>query len=35
MARYYDELLKLCGFEAEEIDKERPRFDEFFRMIQP
>ncbi len=27
MADYYDELLKLCGFEDEEIEKERPRIE--------
>lgn len=27
MADYYDELFKLCGFEDEEIEKERPRIE--------
>lgn len=27
---YYDELLKLCGYEPEEIEKERPRVEKAF-----
>ena len=27
MAHYYDELLKLCGFEDKEIEEERPRIE--------
>ena len=34
MVGYYDELLKLCGFEVEEIDKERPRINETFQKLQ-
>lgn len=29
----YDELLKLCGFEAEEIERERARLDKAFRIL--
>ena len=34
MANYYDELLKLCGFEAEEINNERPRIEKAFRKLE-
>ena len=34
MAKYYDELLKLCGFEEEEIGQERPRIEEIFRRLE-
>jgi len=34
MAEYYDELLKLCGFENEEINRERPRVEEAFRRLE-
>jgi len=30
----YEELLKLCGFEAEEIEKERPRIDKAFKIAE-
>jgi len=30
MANYYDELLKLCGFEDNEIENERPRIEKTF-----
>jgi hypothetical protein len=33
MANYYDELLKLCGFEDEEIEKERPRIEKSFERL--
>jgi hypothetical protein len=33
MANYYDGLLKLCGFEDEEIEKERPRIEETFKRM--
>ena len=34
MAEYYDELLKLCGFGDEEIDKERPRIEKVFQKLE-
>ncbi len=34
MADYYDELLKICGFEDEEIDRERPRIEKAFRKLE-
>jgi len=34
MADYYDNLLKLCGFEDEEIKQERPRIEEVFRRLE-
>ena len=34
MANYYDELLKLCGFENEEIRKERPRIEKVFQRLE-
>ena len=34
MANYYDELLKLCGFEDEEIKNERPRIDKAFQKVE-
>jgi hypothetical protein len=33
MAFFYDTLLELCGFEAEEIDKERPRVEKAFQRL--
>jgi hypothetical protein len=33
MANYYDGLLKLCGYEDEEIEKERPRIEETFKRL--
>ena len=33
MAHYYDELLKLCGFEEEEIEKERSRIEKTFERL--
>ena len=33
MANYYDELLKLCGFEDNEIESERPRIEKTFQKI--
>lgn len=33
MADYYDDLLKLCGFEEEEIDAERPRIEKSFERL--
>lgn len=30
---YYDALLKLCGFEPEKIEKERPRIDKTFQKL--
>jgi benzoyl-CoA reductase/2-hydroxyglutaryl-CoA dehydratase subunit BcrC/BadD/HgdB len=29
----YTEFLRLCGFEAEEIEKERPRIDKAFKIV--
>ena len=34
MSNYYDELLKLCGFEEDEIRKEKPRIDEVFQRLE-
>ena len=34
MANYYDELLKLCGFEDEEINREKPRIDKVFQKLE-
>ena len=34
MGNYYDELLKLCGFEDEEIKREKPRIDEVFKRLE-
>ena len=34
MAHYYDELLKLCGFEGDEIDREKPRIDRVFQRLE-
>jgi hypothetical protein len=34
MANYYDELLKLCGFEDDEIKKEKPRIDQVFQRLE-
>jgi hypothetical protein len=33
MAEYYNELLKLCGFEDEEIDKEKLRIEKAFQKL--
>lgn len=33
MANYYDGLLKLCGFEDDEIEKERPRVERVLQKI--
>jgi len=33
MADYYDELLKLCGFEDREIEEERPRIEKAFERL--
>ncbi|MFP4641608.1 MAG: 2-hydroxyacyl-CoA dehydratase [Dehalococcoidia bacterium] len=33
MANYYDGLLKLCGFEDEEIKEERPRVEKSFERL--
>ncbi len=34
MANYYDELLRLCGFEDEEIIEEKPRIDSAFARLE-
>lgn len=34
MAEYYDELLRLCGFEDGEIDSERPRIEKVFQRLE-
>ena len=34
MANYYDELLYLCGFEDDEIKKEKPRIDKSFQRLE-
>ena len=34
MTNYYDELLKLCGFEDEEIKRESPRIDKAFQRLE-
>ena len=34
MANYYDELLRLCGFEDEEINKERARIEKAFQRLE-
>jgi hypothetical protein len=34
MADYYDDLLKLCGFEDEEIEEERPRIEKTFERLE-
>jgi hypothetical protein len=34
MAHYYDELLKLCGFEDEQIDEERHRIEKAFQKLE-
>ena len=34
MADYYDELLKLCGFEVEEINQERARLEKVFQKLE-
>jgi len=33
VASYYDELLRLCGFEDEEINQERPRIEKAFQKL--
>jgi len=34
MAVYYDEILKLCGFDVEEIDSERVRIEKAFQRLE-
>ena len=34
MTNYYDELLKLCGWDDDEINKERPRIDKVFQKLE-
>ena len=34
MANYYDDMLKLCGFEDDEIKKEKPRIDKAFQKLE-
>ena len=34
MADYYDELLKLCGFEDDDIKREKPRIDQAFQRLE-
>ena len=34
MANYYDELLKLCGFEVEEINQQRPKIEKAFQKLE-
>ena len=34
MAGYYGELLELCGFEGDEIDREEPRIDRVFQILE-
>ena len=34
MASYYDDLLQICGFDDEEIEKERSRIEEVFRRLE-
>jgi hypothetical protein len=34
MANYYDALLKLCGFEDDEIKREKSRIDRAFRKLE-
>ena len=34
MAFFYDTLFELCGFEAEEVDKERPRIEKAFQRLE-
>jgi benzoyl-CoA reductase/2-hydroxyglutaryl-CoA dehydratase subunit BcrC/BadD/HgdB len=34
MADYYDELLRLCGFEDEETKKEKPRIEKAFHRLE-
>jgi hypothetical protein len=34
MANYYNELLKLCGFEDDEVKKEKPRIDQAFHKLE-
>jgi benzoyl-CoA reductase/2-hydroxyglutaryl-CoA dehydratase subunit BcrC/BadD/HgdB len=33
MENYYDELFMICGYEVEEIDKERPRIERAFQKL--
>jgi len=33
MTEYYDELLKVCGFESDEIDRERSRIQKAFKIL--
>jgi len=34
MAEYYDELLQLCGFDTDEINRERPRIKKVFQRLE-
>jgi len=34
MANYYDELLRLCGFGDDEIEKQQPRIDSVFQRLE-
>ena len=34
MGQYYDDLLELCGFEIEDINKERPRAEKAFEILE-
>jgi len=34
MSNYYDEMLKLCGFEEDEVRKEKPRIDLVFQRLE-
>ena len=34
MANYYDELLKLCGWDDDDIKKEKPRIDKVFQRLE-
>ncbi len=34
MAKHYDDLLTLCGWERDEIEDERPRIEEAFRRLE-
>ena len=34
MAEYYDELLELCGFDTDEINRERPRIGKVFQRLE-
>jgi hypothetical protein len=34
VVNHYDELLKLCGFEDDEIKREKPRIDQVFQRLE-